>query len=138
MLPSSAARPQPLVLIVEDDRDSREMYAEWLVHSGFRVAQARSGEEAFTKAHELQPDLITADIGLRGGGMDGCQFCERLKEDALTRAIPVVAVTAWATAPSVTRAWQVGCAAVLVKPCLPDILLAEIQRLLNLPPSIEQ
>jgi two-component system, cell cycle response regulator DivK len=121
------------VLIVEDDLDSREMYAKWLAHSGFRVAQARTGEEAFTKAQDLFPDLITVDIGLRGGGIDGCELCEQLKKHERTQAIPVIAVTAWAMAPDVIRARKAGCASVLTKPCSPDTLLSEIQRLLSLP-----
>lgn len=126
-----SVQPQPLVLVVEDDQDSREMYAEWLVYSGFRVVQARCGEEALAKAHELLPDLITADFTLHGGGMDGYELCERLREDARTRAIPVLAVTASAMDSHVMRAWQVGCAAVLIKPCPPDVLLAAIRRFLK-------
>lgn len=61
-----------LVLIVEDDDHTREMYAEWLIFSGFRVAEAKNGPEAIEKARELRPDVITTDIGLQGG-MDGCQ-----------------------------------------------------------------
>jgi two-component system cell cycle response regulator DivK len=107
------------------------MYAEWLVHSGFRVAHARNSEEALTKAQELLPDVITTDIALRGSGIDGCELCEQLKKHDRTQAIPVIAVTAWAMAPDVIRAWQAGCAAVLTKPCSPATLLAEILRLLN-------
>jgi two-component system cell cycle response regulator DivK len=128
---SGTPRPAPLVLIVEDDGDTRELYAEWLRYSGFRVAEAVRAEEAIAKAYELVPDLITADMGLRGSDMDGCQLCERLKKDGRTKAIPVIAVTGWAMASNIGRAHRAGCDSVLIKPCLPEVLLAEIQRLLK-------
>lgn len=119
-----------LVLIVEDDEQTREMYAEWLTFSGFRVAEASNGTEAVTKARALRPDVITTDVGLRGG-MDGCQLTENLRSHSRTKKIPVIAVTAWAMGGHVERARHAGCDAVLVKPCLPETLLVEIQRLLK-------
>jgi two-component system, cell cycle response regulator DivK len=122
------------VLIVEDDRDTREMYADWLAFSGFRVAVARNGVEAVLKAQMLKPDVITTDVGL-AGGIGGCQLTERLKSYAYTNQIPVIAVTAWAIGGHVERALKAGCDAVLVKPCLPQALLVEIQRLLKTHPA---
>ena len=119
-----------LVLIVEDDVHTREMYAEWLIFSGFRVVEATNGPDAIEKARELRPDVVTTDIGLKGG-MDGCQLTESLKSYADTNKIPVIAVTAWAMGGHLERARTAGCDAVLIKPCLPKTLLAEIQRLLK-------
>jgi CheY-like chemotaxis protein len=116
-----------LALLVENDGDTRDMYAMWLAYSGFRVAQAATADEAIKKAHRLHPNVITTDIGLSGHG-DGCTLCERLKADASTRRIPVIAVTAWAIGGHVERARRAGCDSVLIKPCLPADLLAEIQR----------
>jgi len=113
------------VLIVEDDDHTREMYAEWLIFSGFRVAEAKNGPEAIEKARELRPEVITTDIGLQAG-MDGCQLTESLKSYAHTNHIPVIAVTAWAMGGHVERAHRAGCDSVLLKPCLPETLLAEI------------
>ena len=129
----TASRSSQLVLVVEDDEQTREMYAEWLTFSGFRVAEARNGTEAIEKARALRPDVITTDIGLRGG-IDGCQLTERLKSYVRTTKIPVIAVTAWAMGGHLERARQAGCDAVLVKPCLPETLLAEIQRVLKVRP----
>jgi two-component system, cell cycle response regulator DivK len=135
MVPSAptVSASSQLVLIVEDDQQTREMYAEWFVFSGFRVVQATNGVEAIEKARTLKPDVITTDIGLKGG-MDGCQLTESLKSYARTNKIPVIAVTAWAIGGYVERARQAGCDAVLIKPCLPEALLAEIQRLLTTHP----
>jgi CheY-like chemotaxis protein len=123
-------RPPPLALLVENDGDTRDMYARWLVHSGFRVAEAATADEAIEKAHRLSPNVITTDIGLSGNG-DGCTLCERLKADARTKTIPVIAVTAWAMGGHVERARRAGCDSVLIKPCLPAELLTEIQRFLK-------
>ena len=131
--PQTARPSSQLVLIVEDDEQTREMYAEWLIFSGFRVAEAKNGPEAFEKARTLKPDVITTDIGLTGG-MDGCQLTESLRSYTDTNKIPVIAVTAWAMGGDVERARTAGCDAVLIKPCLPETLLGEIQRLLKLHP----
>jgi two-component system cell cycle response regulator DivK len=120
------------VLVVENDLHTREMYGGWLIYSGYRVAEASRADDAIEKARTLRPDIITTDIGLQGG-KDGCQFCEDLKAYARTKNIPVIAVTAWAMGGQLERARKVGCDSVLVKPCLPETLLLEIQRLLELP-----
>jgi CheY-like chemotaxis protein len=107
------------------------MYAEWLVFSGFRVAEASTADEAMEKARRLRPAFITTDIGVLGDSNDGCSLCERLKTDARTKEIPVIALTAWEMGAHFEHAQNCGCGVVLVKPCLPSALLTEIQRLLN-------
>ena len=108
-----------LALVVENDRDTRKMYAEFLAFSGLRVEQATTAEEAIEKAHRLRPDVITTDIRLSGGA-DGCDLCARLKRGDRTKAIPVIAVTACRG--HVERAKSAGCDAVLMKPCSPQRL----------------
>jgi CheY-like chemotaxis protein len=106
------------------------MYAEFLAFSGFRVVEAASVDEAMEKALRLQPHVIATDLGLGSGG-DGCILCQRLKADESTREIPVIAVTAWTMGGHTERAEKAGCDSVLIKPCLPEELLAEIRRLLK-------
>jgi two-component system, cell cycle response regulator DivK len=119
----------PLVLVVERDEPTREMYREWLSYSGFRVAEAESATEALEKAHLLRPAVITTGIGLSDGD-DGCMLCDRLKHDDATKSIPVLVVTGWAMGGHVERARAAGCDGLLLKPCPPAVLLSEIQRLL--------
>jgi CheY-like chemotaxis protein len=57
---------QPLVLVVEDYQDAREMYAAYLSFSGYRVAEATNGIEAIEQAIELRPDIILMDLALPG------------------------------------------------------------------------
>ena len=74
----ATASPAPLVLVVEGDLDTREMYAEWLVYSGLRVVEATQTQEAIKKARRLRPNLITTDIEIEDGR--GLDFCTKLKE----------------------------------------------------------
>jgi CheY-like chemotaxis protein len=119
----------PLVLLVDDFRDNREMYAEFLAFSGFRVAEAENGLEALERAFELTPDLIVMDLSLPG--MDGWEATRRLKADERTRAVPVLALTGNALAGHSQRAKEVGCDAFVTKPCLPDELVRQVQKLLE-------
>ena len=123
------ATPQPLVLVVEDYQDAREMYAAYLAFSGYRVAEATNGLEAIDKTVELLPDIILMDLALPK--MDGWEATRRLKLDERTRHIPIVALTGHALAGHAEGARQAGCDAFVTKPCLPDALVAEIQRILT-------
>jgi CheY-like chemotaxis protein len=118
----------PLVLVVEDYQDAREMYAAYLQFSGYRVAEASNGVEAVEKARELLPAIILMDLALPK--MDGWEATRLLKADERTRNIPIVALTGHALAGHAEGARQAGCDAFVTKPCLPDVLVAEIQRML--------
>jgi two-component system, cell cycle response regulator DivK len=122
-------RQQPLVLVVEDYQDAREMYAAYLQFSGFEVAEAGNGIEAIEKTHELLPDIVLMDLALPR--MDGWEATRRLKNDERTRHIPIVALTGHALAGHAEGARDAGCDAFVTKPCLPDALVAEIKRLLE-------
>jgi two-component system cell cycle response regulator DivK len=119
----------PLVLVVEDYPDAREMYCEYLRFSGFRVAEARNGEEALEKAFTLLPDVVLMDLALPL--MDGWEATRRLKSDRRTADILVVALTGHALAGHAEGARRAGCDAFVTKPCLPDDLVDEIRRLLE-------
>ena len=119
----------PLVLVVEDYQDAREMYAAYLQFSGYRVAEASNGLEALEKTRELMPDIILMDLALPK--MDGWEATRRLKADERTRHIPIVALTGHALAGHAEGARQAGCDAFVTKPCLPDALVTEIQRMLS-------
>jgi two-component system, cell cycle response regulator DivK len=124
-----AKRERPLVLVVEDYQDAREMYAAFLAFSGYDVAEATNGLEAIDKAVELIPDIILMDLALPR--MDGWEATRRLKTDERTKHIPIVALTGHALAGYAEGARQAGCDSFVTKPCLPDALVAEIQRMLK-------
>jgi len=119
----------PLILVVDDYQDAREMYAEYLQFSGFRVAEARNGNEAVAQAFSLRPDLILMDLSLPG--MDGWEATRVLKADERTKHIPVVALTGHALAGASEGARRAGCDSFVTKPCLPDDLVVEVRRMLD-------
>ena len=119
----------PLILVVDDYQDAREMYAEYLQFSGFRVAEARNGNEAVAQAFSLRPDLILMDLSLPG--MDGWEATRVLKADDRTKHIPVVALTGHALAGASEGARKAGCDSFVTKPCLPDDLVVEVRRMLE-------
>jgi len=126
----AASGGNPLVLVVDCDEPTRDMYKEWLTYCGFRVVEASTANQALEIAHSLHPNLITTGIGLRDGD-DGCVLCEQLKHADDTKSIPVLVVTGWAMGGHVERARDAGCDAVLLKPVPPSVLLSEIQKLLE-------
>ena len=119
----------PLILVVDDYQDAREMYAEYLQYSGFRVAEARNGNEAVAQARSLRPDLILMDLSLPG--MDGWEATRVLKADEDTKGIPIVALTGHALAGASEGARKAGCDSFVTKPCLPDDLVVEVRRMLD-------
>lgn len=125
---NAADSSKPLVLVVDDYQDAREMYAEYLEFSGFRVDQATNGAEALDKAFALLPDVILMDLSLPI--IDGWEATRRLKGDERTKHIPVVALTGHALANEPGSGQQVQCDSFVVKPCLPDTLVAEVKKVL--------
>ena len=116
------------MLLVDDYPDAREMYREYLVFSGFDVAEASSGREAIEMANDIQPDIILMDLSLPG--MDGWEATRLLKAQPVTENIPVVALTGHALAGHSEDARRAGCDAFITKPCLPDALVEAIRRVL--------
>jgi CheY-like chemotaxis protein len=124
---------RPRVLLVDDYPDAREMYTEYLTFSGFDVVEASNGAEALQRAIETAPDIILMDLSLPV--MDGWEATRRLKADKKTAAIPVVALTGHALAGISEGAKRAGCDAFVTKPCLPEDLVREIRRILQLQPD---
>lgn len=125
---------QPLVLLVDDFADARELYAEYLGACGFRVAEAIDGHQALEMAFTLSPDVIVMDLSLPG--LDGWTAIRQLKSDQRTSSIPVLAMSGHTRDlhrrhddPQNDR--KMGWDGYLTKPCLPDDLLANIKRMLS-------
>jgi two-component system, cell cycle response regulator DivK len=119
----------PLVLIVEDDLETRRFYSDVLLRSGFAVDQAHNGHQALEKALASHPGLVITDIALPG--MDGIELCQRLRADPRTSDIPVLAVTGYGDRHYPDRAIQAGADYVLIKPCDPETIVAQARRLLD-------
>jgi two-component system cell cycle response regulator DivK len=121
--------PDPLILVVEDFDDAREMYRDYLEFAGFRVETARDGREGIEKARAFQPDLILMDLSLPG--IDGWEATRLLKAAPETRQIIIIALSAHALATEGDRARAAGCDGFIAKPCLPPDLVLEIHKYLK-------
>jgi CheY-like chemotaxis protein len=117
------------ILIAEDDADNREGYAEYLSYLGYRVLQAADGGAALESAREMHPDVILLDLALPV--LDGWEVARQVKTDPRTRGILVVALSACVFPADVRRATSSGCDLFLDKPCYPQTVAGEIERLLS-------
>jgi CheY-like chemotaxis protein len=119
---------QPIILLVDDFEDALEMYAEYLTFKGYRVHKAGNGRAAIEAATADKPALIFMD--LRMPLMTGAEALHRLRADPTLSDVPVIALTAHALEDERQKALLDGFDEVIPKPCLPDELVAAIERLL--------
>jgi two-component system, cell cycle response regulator DivK len=113
------------ILIVEDNKDSREILGLFVTNIGYQVIKASNSQEAITQAEAECPDLILMDLDLPDA--DGIKTTAILKKNPKTSHIPVVAVTAWMSALSEERASKVDIETYLIKPVSPQTLKETIQ-----------
>jgi two-component system, cell cycle response regulator DivK len=123
----------PLVLVVDDFDDARELYCACLEQAGYRTAEARNGVEAIDRAIELRPDVVLLDLAMPV--LDGVEAARRLKADERTRDSRLLALTGYAVARYADAARVAGCERVLVKPVLPSDLVTAIGEILGQVPS---
>jgi CheY-like chemotaxis protein len=119
----------PLVLVVDDMADGRDLVVETLESAGFRVASAADGRAALDQAFSLDPAAIVLDLSLPE--LDGWEVARQLKQDERTSHVPILALSAFALPIHRDRALSAGAASFLAKPCTPSQLLAHVRILLN-------
>lgn len=125
--PTSSDRSRR-VLLVDPDDDNRAMYRECLVPAGWEVAESRDGREGLVHALAIKPSAVITEIWLPF--IDGIALCELLRGDRATSLVPIIVVTAETRASELARASCAGADAVFVKPTTPDVIAAEIERLI--------
>ena len=103
-----------LILIVEDNETNLKLARDVLRFHGYRTVEATDGESAITMSLEHLPALILMDIQLPG--IDGLELTRRLKADARTREIVIVALTAYAMKGDEDKARAAGCDDYITKP----------------------
>jgi len=119
----------PVVLIVDDDADSCDMYSVALSIMGFQPNAVSNAEDAFSRACDTHPDAIVADVSLAGAS--GLDLTRRLRADPRTKDVGIIVLSGHALAAAEQQASEAGCDRYLVKPCLPDALALEIHDVLN-------
>ncbi|HSU17023.1 response regulator [Longimicrobium sp.] len=123
--------PKKLILIVEDNEDTRFVFSAILNYDGYRIVEACNGALGFERALEHHPDLVITDIDMPV--MDGFAAARRMRGDERTCAIPILVITG----NDFTLAEQAeadslfdGC---FSKPMQPSRVLAEVQRMIGPP-----
>ncbi len=119
------------ILIVDDNEDSRDLVAKVLKQWDYLIVQAVDGEEALAKVASEKPDLILMDRSLPK--MDGLEVAKRLKSNAATNKIPIVALTAHAMRGDREKALAAGCEGYIPKPINVRTLAEQIRMYLENP-----
>jgi CheY-like chemotaxis protein len=113
------------VLLVEDNLLNLKLVRDVLLHAGFDVVEARSGEDGIVRALEDRPDIILMDLQLPG--IDGTEAMRTIKQTPMGSSIPIVALTAFAMSEDRERALRNGFDGYLSKP----ISVSDLPRQLN-------
>ena len=121
-----APSPQKTVLVVEDNDWNRKLLEVRLEIHGYASLVAAKGTAALDIAQEQEPDLILMDIQLPD--ISGIEAIRRLKTDERTKAIPIIAVTAFAFPTEKVNILASGCEAYIAKPFKGEALMKLIER----------
>jgi two-component system cell cycle response regulator DivK len=121
--------PSPLVLIVDDVADNREVYAEYLRFRGYRTLEAATGFDAISTVRRHRPAVVLLDLRLPD--INGIEVSRQLRATCEGSGAKIIALSACVFPDDVAGALESGCHAFLKKPCLPDAVVSEIERLLR-------
>src|SRR5690349_7347322 len=114
----------PRILLVEDEEVNREMFRRRLERKGYEVLTAGTGPAAIEQTKTGKPDLVLMDLGLPE--IDGWEATRRIKADPAMRRVPVIALSAHATADAKEKAFAAGCAEFETKPVNWEALFKKI------------
>ena len=120
---------RPLVLLVDNNSDNREMYAEYLRIRNFRVIACSDAEASLDFARACVPDIILLE--LRMNRMNGIEVLVRLRQEPSLARVPVVALTASVLSFERAAAMAAGFTELLAKPCFPEDLAGAIRRIIT-------
>lgn len=128
VMPGAVKPHAGLVLLAEDNEMTLTSFSDYLQAKGFRVAEARSGNEAVERARELHPDLVLMDIQMPG--MDGLEATRRIRAEKALAGTIIIAMTALAMPDDRQRCLDAGADDYISKPLSMKQLLAKIETLL--------
>jgi CheY-like chemotaxis protein len=106
---------QKLILLVDDDRDTIDLYEVFFRGIGHATVSAPDGESALRAVHVRRPDMVILDIGLPG--MSGVDVLRALRAEEDTRHLPVLVLTAQVLPHEIARLGELACDGILAKPC---------------------
>ncbi len=116
------------ILLVEDDLAAAKLYRWVLMNEGYDVILAQTGEEGYALATERTPDLIIVDVMLPG--MDGYALCRQLRQNVITRSVPILIVSAKSEIADKVAGFEAGADDYLCKPFHPEELVLRVKALM--------
>jgi two-component system, cell cycle response regulator DivK len=128
-------RKPTVVLLVQPERDDRDLYAEYLSHMGLTPLCVQEATDALRLVSRA--DVVVTGM-LLPGALDGCALIAVLKASPATRHVPIVVLTVCAWTHEEARARRAGCDVFLSKPCPPQTLFRAISRALAARPGLVQ
>jgi len=134
-MPAQEAAPTPqaatpkTILVVEDNELNMKLFHDLLEAHGYNILQTRDGMEALKLARQHRPDLILMDIQLPE--VSGLEVTKWIKEDDSLRAIPIIAVTAFAMKGDEEKIREGGCEAYIAKPISVTKFLKTVEQFLS-------
>ncbi len=127
---------KPRIIIVDDDRDTRELLAMALESEGFEVSSAANGLRLISSLQLRRPHLILLDVNM--SWIDGFELCKAVKKNESFRDIPVVFVSGRGEPEDRRKGMEAGAADYFVKPLDLNILLARIRELVPVPVPVPE
>lgn len=124
-----AQNMQKTIIVVDDEKDILGLIQKILTFQDYTILPAKNGKEMFEILQTTHPDMILLDIMMPG--LDGYEICNRLKNEASTRDIPVVMLTVLTDPRDVQKGKDAGATAYLTKPFEPEDLEREIRTVLG-------
>jgi two-component system phosphate regulon response regulator PhoB len=121
--------PPKRILLVDDYPDALEIWGLYLRSLGYDVVTADDGLKAVEEAHRIHPDIIVLDLELPG--ITGFEAAVRLRHSRVTAGIPLIAATGYSHVQQLDQARASGFDSIVLKPCEPASLVAEIERLMG-------
>ncbi|HVH43682.1 MAG TPA: response regulator [Labilithrix sp.] len=115
----------PVILVVDDMEDNRDLVAMVLDRSGYTVEVAVDGVDAVERARTVRPSIIVMDLAMPN--MDGFDATRAIRAIPELGSVHIIAFSAFTDVVSVQRALAAGCNEVMAKPCTPDALVARVE-----------
>lgn len=117
------------VVLADADRDTRDLYEEYLTLRGWTVETAATGEEAAFLCETRRPDIVLTEVALPG--VDGIALCQRVRSTPGCDALPILVLTGVSHPHYLVRAKVAGANRVLIKPAPPDVVDAELTHMVQ-------
>jgi DNA-binding response OmpR family regulator len=138
--PQAPPKPQPpprdqpqawtaTILVADDEQDIRELVAYRLSRSGYRIIEARDGEEAFQLAADQALDMAVLDVMMPR--LNGFDLTQRLRHTPATARLPILLMSASVQEADISRGFAAGADGYLTKPFTPDQLLTRVREVLS-------